>query len=218
MTTTKVPAKLQKVVDTHLNPDTTSSRAIQRAAALWIGHNDGKIERDALRGLCEALNLFDYEGRTGENNFGANFTINMKKDGHYFEGDHEKGWKLTAAGKAEAKAIFEDGAEPTRRYVAGGAKPKAPKAAKPKAEKKAPVKKAEAKKAEPKKAPAKKAEKAKPAAKAKAEKPTEAAPSEAERKAAAKRRALAKKRDLGGAPASESVPAPAPEAPAPAAS
>jgi hypothetical protein len=197
-TTTKVPAKLAKFYETHLKIDESSSRAVQRVAALWLGHTDGKIESDALKALCAALGLYDYEGRMGDNNFGANWTCNMKKDAAYFDGHCTTGFKLTAVGKAEAKAIFEDGQPPTRRRVEGGAKPKS------KATKKAPVKKAE-----PKKPAAVKA--AKPEKKAAAQKKAAPAGDEAARKAAAKRRALAKKRDLSGAGSPESAPAPAPE-------
>lgn len=205
--TTKVPAKLQKFLDDKLPVKSASSRSVQRVAALWLGHNDGKIEPAALRDLCTALKLFDYAGREGQNNFGANFTMNMRKDAAYFDGD-KTGWKLTAAGKAEAKNIFEDGGEPTLRRVEGGAKPKAakPKAPAKKAEKAKPAAAKPKAKAAPKKAEGKKAKKA------------EAAPAEtaADRTAAAKRARLAKKRDLGNAGSPESAPATPEPASAPA--
>lgn len=195
-----VNAKLKKVLDTHLPVTESSSRSIQRVAALWLGHSTGKIDPAELRQLCNDLELFDYEGRAGGNNFGANFTQNMKKDATYFPGDHTSGWKLSAEGKAEAKRIFEDGEAPTRRRIEGGAKPK--KAAKPKpaAKPAAKSKKASGKATKP------------AAAKKGGKKGSAPAPAgdEASRKAAAKKRALQKKRDLGssGAPP-VSAPAPA---------
>jgi hypothetical protein len=210
-----VAAKLKKFLDTHLPIDAASSRAVQRAAALWLGHDAGKIEPDALRALCTELGLFDYEGREGDNNFGANFTQNMKKDVSYFVGDHHTGWKLTPDGKAEAKSIFEEGNPPTRRRVGDG--PRKSRATKPKKVKAAKAPKAAAKPkkaAEPKvKAPAKPKPKAKPK-KAEAIAPAPAS-SETDRKAAAKRRALAKKRDLSGGEAPAEAPAPAEAAAAP---
>ena len=187
----KIPATLKKVLEAHLPFDSSSARAIQRTAALHIGHETrgGKIEPDALRDLCEALSLFDIEagegtsGRyKGTSTFAANFSQNMKKDDWLFEGSTGDGWKLTATGKAEAKRVFDKGEAPAkRRPSAGGSKPKA----KPKAKSKAkPKKKAKAK--------PKKATKAKPS-------------SSRTKKKAAQRR---KKRE-GAKPAA--TPAPAPE-------
>lgn len=200
--TAKADAKLKKVFTAHLPIDESSSRSIQRVVALYLGHTVTKIDPQVLREVCSDLGLFDYEGggKKKENNFGANFTQNMKKDVALFDGDHSTGWKLTAAGKAEAKSIFEDGNAPTKRRVEGGSKPKAP-----------------AKKASPKpagtKATGKKSGGKKPAA---PKKPSgkKATGSDEERRKAAKRR-LAKKRDLSAAPASGNGGQPA-ETPAPA--
>jgi len=193
----KVPAKLTKVLEQHLPTDTSSSRAIQRVAALYLGHTAGAITNDGLRELCRALLLFDYEGATGRNTFGANFTVNMKKDEAYFAGDYANGWKLTADGKAEAKRIFDQGEAPTRRRSSGN--PKAAKAPKAKAAKKAPNPKAAKKAPAVKKAPAaKKAKEAKPKAAKKA--PTKKAEKKTDPKATttdddrAKRKAAARKK------------------------
>jgi hypothetical protein len=206
-----LPADLKKILDTHFPFDTTSSRAIQRGIALYVGHTTpgGVIAATVLRETCHQALLFDFVPKGFEKNtFGANFTQNMKKDSAYFAGD-KAGWKLTASGKDEAKHIFDEGKEPTKRRTPG--EPKAPK---PKAEKKAapkpkaPKPKAEKKAAPKPKAPKPKAEK-KAAPKAKAPKPKAVkapkvkesnAPSDSAKRKAALRR---KKRDLSATPAEQ---------------
>jgi len=155
---TALPTTLKKVLDEHLPFASTSARAIQRAIALHIGHTTrgGKIDPIALREQCEEANLFNYVPEGYEKNtFGANYTVNMKKDAAYFDGD-KTGWTLTDDGKTEAKRIFDKGESPTKRRTSESAASSKPKAsnAKPKAVKKE-AKKASAKKAKVK-APAKK--------------------------------------------------------------
>jgi hypothetical protein len=207
-----INAKLKKVFDTHLPVDEASSRSIQRVAALWLGHtSEGRVDPAALRELCNELQLFDYEGKKGENNFGANFAQNMTKDHHYFDGD-KTGWKLTAVGKAEAKSIFDDGNPPTRRI---STKPKKEKKPKEKKEKKAKAPKAEKAKAKP--AKGKKGAKATPKKEKKAKEPkadTTAPSGDEAAKAAAKKRVRAKKAAAASSAPVESAPenASAPEA------
>ena len=138
------PTELKKVLDAHLPFALSSARAIQRVAALYLGHiaSNNKINPGELRALCDGLDLFAVEaaqGSTryaGQSTFGANFTANMKKDHPYFDGD-KGGWVLTAEGRAEAKRIFVQGEAPTKRRVSSDAKPKAEKKAKAKPKAKA---------------------------------------------------------------------------------
>ena len=188
MTKTTVSSQLKKVLDAHLPFNSSSARAIQRVAALYLGHETrgGLILADALRASCEQLKLFDIEAGAGasgaykgQSTFAANFTQNMKKDDWLFESATD-GWKLTTVGRAEAKRIFEKGEAPAKRRPSSGAK------AKPKA--KASKAKSKATKAKPKKASAK------PKAAAKAKKTTKPkASTSTTKKKAAKRR---KKREL----------------------
>ena len=160
--------KLKRVLDKHC----TSQRSIQRVSALFIGLSENKIDPQVLRDVVIKFDAYNI----------PNFTQNMKKDDAYFVGDKD-GWKLTPEGRKEAKAIFNDGGEPTKRR---GAEPKKKTKKKTKAKKtKKKTKKKKAKKV------AKKKTKAKPATK---KTPTKKTPtkSTAARKAAARKRAAAK--------------------------
>ena len=130
----KIPEKLSKVLNEHLPFETASARAIERTIALYIGSTTagGKIDPLQLRAYCREAKLFDYIADGAKRpGFGANFSANMKKDANYFDGD-KTGWTLTAAGKGEAKRIFDKGEAPTRRRgPSGTSAPKKPAKAKP---------------------------------------------------------------------------------------
>jgi len=147
----KIPEKLSKVLNEHLPFETASARAIERTIALYIGSTTagGKIDPLQLRAYCREAKLFDYIADGAKRpGFGANFSANMKKDANYFDGD-KTGWTLTAAGKGEAKRIFDKGEAPTRRRGPSGTsapkKPAKAKPAKPAKDKAKPAKPAKAK-------------------------------------------------------------------------
>lgn len=78
-----------------------SARGRQRTIALWLGLRRRRVDVEHLRELAIGYDAYNV----------ANFAQNMKKDGLYFEevvseGSRE-GWRLTAEGKREAKALMK---------------------------------------------------------------------------------------------------------------
>lgn len=215
-----LPTTLKKVLDEHLPFDSSSARAIQRCIALHVGHTSrGKIDPAVLREQCEAANLFDYVPEGYEKNtFGANFTVNMRKDEAYFEGDKD-GWKLTNEGKAEAKRIFDKGEAPTKRRTsapkaekkaskASKAKPKTKaKKAKTNAKKKAASKTASKKKASTSKKKSTASSSKKKATKSKASKAKPKTADRVSRKAAARRKKRTLEKEQDAQPAAAEAPA-----------
>lgn len=229
---TNLPTTLKKVLDEHCPFDSTSARAIQRVIALHVGHTSrgGKIEATALREQCAAANLFDYVPEGYERNtFGANFSTNMKKDSDatkvcgktgktipYREDGGlwsvtEDGWKLTTAGKAEAKRIFDKGEAPTKRRTS---EPKASSTkTKTKAAKNTKASKTKASKTKPKK-PAKKTKASKSTKTATKSSTKSKTPANRQRRKAAQRR---KRREVTPAPATTEAATAAAPTPEPAA-
>ena len=79
-----------------------SARGRQRTIALWLGLRRRRVEVEHLRELAVGFDAYNV----------ANFAQNMKKDGLYFEEvvaeGVRAGWRLTAEGKREAKALCKN--------------------------------------------------------------------------------------------------------------
>ncbi len=116
-----------------------SRRSQQRLLALRMGLASGNIDKEELRKVCEKKGCYS----------APNFSMDMKKDGIYFnpveKGGKLVGWKLSPTGKKVAKAAEEKIAA-NKGSKSKSSKPKAEKAKGKKATEKSEGKKAEAEK------------------------------------------------------------------------